>query len=418
VPAESSGSTEAAKQEPPRVIPKLGLDKLVKSEPDEFPAQEDDAMSAESSESTEAAAKQEPPRVIPKLGLDKLPKFESDAQAGFPAEQKAVAEEPTENTQEEEAKQEPTNGAAAIAGEARQVSWQAEKATRRPSDELRHPPRGSMSEEQARSSEEDAREAEIAAERLAQLRETARRNAEKEAEETRRKHEEEEAQARRAAEDDWASWLLGGVPEEEEEEDEQDAQASKFSVDMRYIRTRTEDPTIMRSARGPRKSDAFVPPSRKSVDGRWLVQEFAIATPRGPPTQPSQSISTPRGPMDIRGDSTGMAKKVDGKWEVRTDYIKHRTNDTQRLSHNDAVPEEDSCSSSDEEPSPYADPATTVYTLEELSSLESHVCPDPTCREMYLSDSDFARLFKMDKQDFSKLPKWKKLQLKKGVGIF
>jgi hypothetical protein len=346
-------------------------------------------------------------RVVPRSGLDKLPRPESE-------QQKAVPEESMENTEREEVKQEPASGVAGSAGEARQVSWQAGMATQlRPSDESPQPPRGSISEEHARISGKDAREAEALA---AQLRETARRNAEREEEDMRKKREEEEAQARRAAEEDWANWLVGGVPEDEE--DGEDAQASKFSVDMRYIRTRTEDPTIMRSARGPRQSDAFVPPSRKSVDGRWLVQEFAIATPRGPPTQSSQVASTPRGPMDIRGDSTGMAKKVGGKWEVRTDYIKHRTNDTQRLSHNDAVPEEDSCSSSDEEPSPYADPATTVYTLEELSSLESHVCPDPTCREMYLSDSEFTRLFEMDKKDFSKLPKWKKLKLKQGAGIF
>ena len=133
--AESSESAEAAaKQEPPRVIPRLGLDKLPKFEPNGFPAHEAEAVPAESSESTEAAAKQEPPRVIPKLGLDKLPRFDADAQAGFPAQQKADAEESTENTQKEEAKQEPTSGAAAIAGEARQGSWQAEKATRRPPD--------------------------------------------------------------------------------------------------------------------------------------------------------------------------------------------------------------------------------------------------------------------------------------------
>ena len=117
-----------------------------------------------------------------------------------------------------------------------------------------------------------------------------------------------------------------------------------------------------------------------------------------------------------------MAKKVDGKWEVRTDYIKQRTTDTQRLAQTTTVPEEkeDACSSSDDEAyfPTYADPATTVYTLEELSSFADHVRPDPTCREMYLSDSEFTRLFEMDKKDFSKLPKWKKLKLKQGAGIF
>jgi hypothetical protein len=123
--------------------------------------------------------------------------------------------------------------------------------------------------------------------------------------------------------------------------------------------------------------------------------------------------------MDIRGDSTGVARKVGGKWEVRTDYISHRTNDPQRLLHTNTVPEEESCSSSDNDaPSPYADPATTVYTCEELSSTNSGVRADPACREMYLSESEFQRIFRMQKQEFSELPKWKKVQLKQEVGIF
>jgi membrane protease subunit (stomatin/prohibitin family) len=38
--------------------------------------------------------------------------------------------------------------------------------------------------------------------------------------------------------------------------------------------------------------------------------------------------------------------------------------------------------------------------------------------ETYLTDEDFQRLFKMNKDKFSGLPAWKKVQLKKGVGLF
>ncbi|XP_064475215.1 advillin-like [Ornithodoros turicata] len=43
---------------------------------------------------------------------------------------------------------------------------------------------------------------------------------------------------------------------------------------------------------------------------------------------------------------------------------------------------------------------------------------DPANKEVYLADADFERLFKMPYESFDKLPGWKKLEMKKKVGLF
>jgi len=48
-------------------------------------------------------------------------------------------------------------------------------------------------------------------------------------------------------------------------------------------------------------------------------------------------------------------------------------------------------------------------------------CPDgvqPTHKEQYLSDEEFVTVFKMEKEAFNKLPKWKQSGQKKKVGLF
>jgi len=42
----------------------------------------------------------------------------------------------------------------------------------------------------------------------------------------------------------------------------------------------------------------------------------------------------------------------------------------------------------------------------------------PEQLERHLKDEDFARYLKMSRQEFAKLPKWKQLNIKKGVGLF
>jgi hypothetical protein len=43
---------------------------------------------------------------------------------------------------------------------------------------------------------------------------------------------------------------------------------------------------------------------------------------------------------------------------------------------------------------------------------------EPTRKEEYLQDSDFATVFKVSRDDFVKLPNWKKESLKKAAGLF
>ena len=43
---------------------------------------------------------------------------------------------------------------------------------------------------------------------------------------------------------------------------------------------------------------------------------------------------------------------------------------------------------------------------------------DPARLETYLSDEEFKNVFKVDKEQFSKLPGWKQAKTKKEVGLF
>lgn len=43
---------------------------------------------------------------------------------------------------------------------------------------------------------------------------------------------------------------------------------------------------------------------------------------------------------------------------------------------------------------------------------------DPAKLETYLSDEEFKNVFKMDKEQFAKLPGWKQTKSKKEVGLF
>lgn len=45
-------------------------------------------------------------------------------------------------------------------------------------------------------------------------------------------------------------------------------------------------------------------------------------------------------------------------------------------------------------------------------------CVDPANKELYLNDEDFVRIFSMSYDQFDALPRWKKLDLKKKVGLF
>lgn len=60
----------------------------------------------------------------------------------------------------------------------------------------------------------------------------------------------------------------------------------------------------------------------------------------------------------------------------------------------------------------------STYPLDELLQRPLPEGVDPTHIEKYLSPDDFEELLSMSKEDFEKLPSWKKTALKKEKGLF
>jgi hypothetical protein len=60
---------------------------------------------------------------------------------------------------------------------------------------------------------------------------------------------------------------------------------------------------------------------------------------------------------------------------------------------------------------------TTFYSVEILKD-NVPLDVDLKNKELYLNDDDFKLVFKMDIIAFNKLPQWKKVTLKKNVGLF
>jgi len=70
-----------------------------------------------------------------------------------------------------------------------------------------------------------------------------------------------------------------------------------------------------------------------------------------------------------------------------------------------------------EEEAKYDDPKTRVMAYADLKDVfPERVIPDK--KEQYLSDEEFQVVFKMTKEKFAELKKWKQQDLKKGVGLF
>jgi hypothetical protein len=55
-------------------------------------------------------------------------------------------------------------------------------------------------------------------------------------------------------------------------------------------------------------------------------------------------------------------------------------------------------------------------SLKEIDELPSDV--DPSCKESYLSDQEFATVFGMDREAYKELPGWKRHNMKKNLGLF
>jgi len=66
------------------------------------------------------------------------------------------------------------------------------------------------------------------------------------------------------------------------------------------------------------------------------------------------------------------------------------------------------------------EPPVIEYALEQLTNprVWQKLGIEPSARERSLNDTTFLELFGMDKQAFAKLPKWKRDNLKKNVGLF
>lgn len=61
------------------------------------------------------------------------------------------------------------------------------------------------------------------------------------------------------------------------------------------------------------------------------------------------------------------------------------------------------------------------YTLSVLQEKDPEKLPsevDPVCKEVYLHDSEFERVFKMERSAYESLPVWKRQDLKKKAGLF
>ncbi|XP_040196793.1 advillin [Rana temporaria] len=71
--------------------------------------------------------------------------------------------------------------------------------------------------------------------------------------------------------------------------------------------------------------------------------------------------------------------------------------------------------------SPSPNSVYQCFPLDAIKGKQKHELPegvDPTKKENYLSDHDFVDTFGMTRGEFSALPAWKQLSLKKGIGLF
>jgi hypothetical protein len=59
-----------------------------------------------------------------------------------------------------------------------------------------------------------------------------------------------------------------------------------------------------------------------------------------------------------------------------------------------------------------------VLDMEELKNMKGADGIDPERKEEYLSDEQFKEAFGTDKESFAAMPKWKRQQKKKAVGLF
>eukprot|EP00966_Prymnesium_polylepis_P255144 5894737-Prymnesium_polylepis.2 len=66
----------------------------------------------------------------------------------------------------------------------------------------------------------------------------------------------------------------------------------------------------------------------------------------------------------------------------------------------------------------FADPGTERFSLEEITTNRTHRPLNPVCRELYLNEEDFKRVFGMEKELFYSMKLWRQRELKKKMGLF
>lgn len=59
-----------------------------------------------------------------------------------------------------------------------------------------------------------------------------------------------------------------------------------------------------------------------------------------------------------------------------------------------------------------------VFPLDQLQGMKAEDGIDPAKKELYLSDEEFASVFKMGKSEFGTLAAWKQTRAKKDCGLF
>lgn len=67
-------------------------------------------------------------------------------------------------------------------------------------------------------------------------------------------------------------------------------------------------------------------------------------------------------------------------------------------------------------PDHFADPTSQRLSYEQVTSARDAL--NPVCKELYLEDDDFLRIFQVDKVSFYSMKLWKQRDLKRRVGLF
>jgi len=225
----------------------------------------------------------------------------------------------------------------------------------------------------------------------------------------------------------------------EEQESQETTQGPRhWNVDTSYIDHRTADPNcreVRRAAHaesgaggdvalaGTGSGAAATSLSTRGQDGRWQVDTSYINHRTGVVDNLEgrrTALAASAAECAVSGGDVAAGKpasaapsatvrRADGKWQVDTSYIGYRTADPNNMRHDESATQEEQ----------FADPAEKKYSYEILKG----GCPrpadvDPTCKERYLVDEEFHTVFGMACSEFERMPKWKQQNLKKKAQLF